>query len=464
MRKEFNTETKAAWSDSLENDDKKYIWHPFTQMQDYEKEMPLIVEEGEGCILRDIWGNEYLDGVSSLWTNVHGHRKEKIDRAIKEQLDKIAHSTLLGLSNVPAVRCAKKLVEISPRGLTKVFYSDNGSTAVEIALKMAFQYQKQAKEGDPARELFISLTNAYHGDTIGSVSVGGIDLFHATYKTLLFNSLKAESPYCYRCAFGKSYPSCGLACLEQMEELMKSRGHEVAALVIEPLVQGAAGIIVHPPGYLRGVRDLCTKYDIIMIVDEVAVGFGKTGKMFACEHENVYPDIMALAKGITGGYLPLAATLTTEKIYEGFLGKYEEFKTFFHGHTYTGNPLACAAAVANMEVFTEESVLEKLQKKIAHLKMRLQAFNSLRCVGDIRQCGIMVGIELVTDKDTKEPFPPADKIGHRVIMEARKHGIIIRPLGNIVVLMPPLGMTISELDKLCDITFESIRIVTEGRI
>ena len=433
-------------------------------MQDYEKEMPLIVEEGEGCILRDIWGNEYLDGVSSLWTNVHGHRKKKIDLAVKAQLDKVAHSTLLGLSNVPAIECARKLVEISPRGLTKVFYSDNGSTAVEIALKMAFQYQKQAKEGDPAREQFISLTNAYHGDTIGSVSVGGIDLFHATYKTLLFNSLKAESPYCYRCAFGKSYPSCGLACLEQMEELMKSRGHEVAALVIEPLVQGAAGIIVHPPGYLRGVRDLCTKYDIIMIVDEVAVGFGKTGKMFACEHENVYPDIMALAKGITGGYLPLAATLTTEKIYEGFLGKYEEFKTFFHGHTYTGNPLACAAAVANMEVFTEESVLEKLQKKIAHLKMRLQAFNSLRCVGDIRQCGIMVGIELVTDKDTKEPFPPADKIGHRVIMEARKHGIIIRPLGNIVVLMPPLGMNISELEKLCDITFESIRIVTEGRI
>jgi adenosylmethionine-8-amino-7-oxononanoate aminotransferase len=433
-------------------------------MQDYEKEMPLIVEEGEGCILRDIWGNEYLDGVSSLWTNVHGHRKKKIDLAVKAQLDKVAHSTLLGLSNVPAIECARKLVEISPRGLTKVFYSDNGSTAVEIALKMAFQYQKQAKEGDPAREQFISLTNAYHGDTIGSVSVGGIDLFHATYKTLLFNSLKAESPYCYRCAFGKSYPSCGLACLEQMEELMKSRGHEVAALVIEPLVQGAAGIIVHPPGYLRGVRDLCTKYDIIMIADEVAVGFGKTGKMFACEHENVYPDIMALAKGITGGYLPLAATLTTEKIYEGFLGKYEEFKTFFHGHTYTGNPLACAAAVANMEVFTEESVLEKLQKKIAHLKMRLQAFNSLRCVGDIRQCGIMVGIELVTDKDTKEPFPPADKIGHRVIMEARKHGIIIRPLGNIVVLMPPLGMNISELEKLCDITFESIRIVTEGRI
>jgi adenosylmethionine-8-amino-7-oxononanoate aminotransferase len=329
---------------------------------------------------------------------------------------------------------------------------------------MAFQYQKQAKDGAPKKERFISLADAaYHGDTIGSVSVGGIDLFHATYKTLLFDSLKAASPYCYRCVFGKTYPSCGLACLAQMEELMESQGREVAALVIEPLVQGAAGIIVHPPGYLKGVRELCTKYNIIMIADEVAVGFGKTGKMFACEHEDVCPDIMALAKGITGGYLPLAATLTTEKIYEGFLGKYDEFKTFFHGHTYTGNPLACAAAVASMELFAEEGVLEKLQEKIVNLRMRLQAFNSLRYVGDIRQCGIMAGIELVVDKDTKEPFPPADKIGHRVITEARKHGLIIRPLGNVIVLMPPLSITTSELDRICEITFQSIQAVTEGR-
>lgn len=432
-------------------------------MRDYKRETPLIIEEGRGCTLRDIWGNEYLDGVSSLWINVHGHRKGKIDRAIKAQLDKIAHSTLLGLSNIPAIECAKKLVEIAPRGLTKVFYSDNGSTAIEIALKMAFQYQQQSPGGNPARTKFISLTNAYHGDTIGAVSVGGIDLFNATYRPLLFDSFKAESPYCYRCTFSRSFPSCGLACLKQMEELMMTHAHEVAALVIEPLVQGAAGIIVHPPGYLKGVRELCTKYNIIMIADEVAVGFGKTGKMFACEHEGVVPDIMALAKGITGGYLPLAATLTTENIYEGFLGEHEEFKTFFHGHTYTGNPLACAAAVASIELFAKEGILDKLQRKIAHLKERLQAFNSLRYVGDIRQCGIMVGIELVTSKDTKEPFPPADKIGHRVIMEARKRGLIIRPLGNVIVLMPPLSMTMSELDRLCDITFESIHTATEER-
>ena len=460
-RKEFSTETTAIKNKTLADDDKKYIWHPFTQMRDYVKEEPLIIEEGEGCILRDTGGKEYLDGVSSLWANVHGHRREKIDRAIKEQLEKVAHSTLLGLANVPAVECAKKLIGIAPKGLTKVFYSDNGSTAVEIALKMAFQFQQQAPEGDTERTKFISLTNAYHGDTIGSVSVGGIDLFHATYRTLLFESLKAESPYCYRCAFGKSYPSCALACLGQMEELMQAHAHEVAALIIEPLVQGAAGIIVQPPGYLKGVRELCNRHNIIMIADEVAVGFGKTGKMFACEHEGVVPDIMALAKGITGGYLPLAATLTTGRIYEGFLGEYEEFKTFFHGHTYTGNPLACAAAIANMEIFEEEGTLDKLQEKIAYLSQQLQRFNSLRHVGEIRQCGFMVGIELVSDKDTKASFPPGERIGHRVIMEARKRGLIIRPLGNVIVLMPPLSMTISELDRLCEIAALSIRTVTE---
>jgi adenosylmethionine-8-amino-7-oxononanoate aminotransferase len=461
LRKEPSTETKETRASTLEEDDKKYIWHPFTQMRDYVKEKPLIIESGNGCLLKDIDGNEYLDGVSSLWTNVHGHRRETIDRAVKGQLDKIAHSTLLGLSHVLAIRCAKKLVEIAPKGLTRVFYSDNGSTAVEIALKMAFQYQQQAPEGNRAKTRFISLTNAYHGDTIGAVSVGGIDLFHATYKTLLFSSLKAESPYCYRCAFGKSYPDCNLACLTQMEELISNHAHETAALIIEPLVQGAAGIIVQPPGYLKRVRELCTEHNILMIADEVAVGFGKTGTMFACEHEGVVPDIMALAKGITGGYLPLAATLATEKIYEGFLGEYDEFKTFFHGHTYTGNPLACAAAVASLDLFAEERTLEGLAGKIEHLAERLKSFLSLKHVGEVRQRGFMVGIELVTAKDTREPFPPAEKIGHRVTLEARKRGGIIRPLGNVIVLMPPLAMTMAELDRLCDITFASIRAITE---
>ena len=452
-------ETIEQRNRQLEIDAKKYIWPPFTQMQDYMKEKPIIIEQGDGCTLKDIEGNEYIDGISSLWTNVHGHRKKELDLAIKEQIDMIAHSTMLGLSNIPAIKFAGKLVEITPRGLTRVFYSDSGSTAVEIALKIAFQYQQQARDGDPMKTKFISMTNAYHGDTIGSVSVGGIDLFHQTYKPLLFDSFKAESPYCYRCAFGKACPSCDFECIDHMEKLIKTHQQEIAALVMEPLVQGAAGIIVHPPNYLKRVRELCTRYDIIMIADEVAVGFGKTGKMFACEHEQVVPDIMCLAKGISGGYLPLAATLTSERIFEGFLGNFEEFKTFFHGHTYTGNPLACAAAIASLEIFEQEQVLDKLQGKINYLAKRLQPFSSLDHVGDVRQRGFMVGIELVADKDSKQPFATKDRIGHMVIMEARRRGLIIRPLGDVIVLMPPLSISLDELGRLCDITFESIEAV-----
>jgi adenosylmethionine-8-amino-7-oxononanoate aminotransferase len=449
-------------NEQLALDDKRYIWHPFTQMQDYAAEDPLIIESGEGCTLTDIHGNNYIDGVSSLWTNVHGHRKEKLDLAIKNQLDKIAHSTLLGLSNVPAVQLAEKLVGIAPEGLTKVFYSDNGSTAVEIALKMAFQFYRQAPGGDGGKTKFITFRNAYHGDTIGSVSLGGIDIFHEKYSPLLFHAYKAESPYCYRCPFELSHPSCGMECLKRLEDLMKATAHEVCALVMEPLVQGAAGILVHPPGFLGAIRELCTRYNILMIADEVAVGFGKTGRMFACEHEGVVPDMMALAKGITGGYLPLAATLTTEEIYQGFLGRYEDFKTFFHGHTYTGNPLACAAAIANIEVFKEERLIDGVGAKIDHFSERLGEFWSLAHTGDVRWKGFMAGIELVADKSTKEDFPPEAKIGHRIILEARKRGLIIRPLGNVIVLMPPLGISMVEIDRLCDITLESIRIVTES--
>jgi adenosylmethionine-8-amino-7-oxononanoate aminotransferase len=453
--------TTAEQKEALERDDKKYIWHPFTQMKGYMEEKPLIIEEGEGCVLIDIDGNRYIDGVSSLWTNVHGHRKETLDHAVRQQLDKIAHSTLLGLSHIPAIRLAKKLIEIAPRGLTKVFYSDNGSTANEIALKMAFQYHRQAPEGNRNKNKFIHLSNGYHGDTIGSVSVGGIGLFHAMYKELLFPSFKVESPYCYRCPLGTSYPHCRLACLKSVEEIMEGHHLEIAALVMEPMVQGAGGILIQPPGYLKGIRDLCTRYNIFMIADEVAVGFGKTGKMFACDHEGVSPDIMALAKGITGGYMPLAATLATDKIYDGFLGEYEEFKTFFHGHTFTGNPLACAASIASLEIFEEENTIGSLQGKIAHLTKKLQPFAGLSHVGEVRQCGVMVGIELVGDKKTKEFFPPEKRTGHRVIMEARERGVIIRPLGDVIVMMPPLSISYGEIDKLCEAVYEAIRVVTD---
>ena len=442
--------------------DKEYIWHPFTQMKEYTKEDVVVIDEGEGVILRDIDGKEYIDGVASLWTNVHGHKKKELDLALKAQIDKIAHSTLLGISNVPAIKLAKRLVDITPSGLSKVFYSDSGATAVEIALKIAYQYQKQAKEGDHRKEKFISLKNAYHGDTIGAVSVGGIDLFHSIYKPLLFETYKAEAPYCYRCAFGKDYPSCQMECLSDLEDVMRQHSHEVTALIIEPLVQGAAGIIVQPPGYLKKVRELCTRYNILMIADEVAVGFGKTGRMFACEHEDVSPDIMTLGKGITGGYMPLAATFTTMKVYETFLGDYDEYKTFFHGHTYTGNPLACAVAIANLDVFENEKILEKLDNKIKYLTNLLKEFYELSHVGDIRQCGFMVGIELVKDKETKEPYPAGKRVGYRVILEARKMGVIIRPLGDVIVLMPPLSINMDQLARLCEITYDSIKKITEG--
>ncbi len=437
----------------------KSIWFPFTQMQEFTPEEMLVIAEGKGALLRDVDGKDYLDGVASLWTNVHGHRKERIDRAIKEQVDRVSHSTLLGLAHEPAIACAKKLLEIVPPGLTRVFYSESGSTSVEIALKMAFQYQKQAVGGNPNKTGFLSFTNAYHGDTLGAVSVGGIDLFHAVYGELLFPTIKAESPYCYRCVFGASYPGCSFDCLRQLENLLASSAGALAALIIEPLVQGAAGILVQPPGYLKRVRELCTEYGVLMIADEVAVGFGKTGKMFACEQEGVTPDILCLGKGLSGGYLPLAATVTTEEIYRGFLGRFEDSKTFFHGHTYTGNPLGCAAAVANLDIFAEERVVDGLAEKIERLTRGLQPISTLSHVGEIRQRGFMVGIELVADRATKALYPPAERIGNRVILEARKRGLIIRPLGDVIVLMPPLCITNEEIDRLCTITHDAIRAV-----
>jgi len=446
---------------TLVQKDKEYIWHPFTQMKDYEKSSPLVIEKGRGSYLYDTEGNRYIDGISSLWVTVHGHRKKKIDDAIISQVKKISHSTLLGISNVPAVELAEKLVKITPKGLSKVFYSDNGSTSVEIALKIAYQYWQQKSDKTKIKKKFISLVNAYHGDTLGSVSVGGIDLFHQVYSPLLFKTFKADSPYCYRCPVKKDWPGCKLACIDSFEKILKKHSREIAAMIIEPMVQGAAGMITFPKGYLKKVRQLCNRYNVLLIADEVAVGFGRTGKMFACEHEKVIPDLLAIAKGITGGTLPLAATLASEEIYNAFLGEPEDLKTFFHGHTYTGNPVACAAAIANLEVFKEEKVLLSLKKKIRLLTKYLKAFVTLSHVGDVRQSGFMVGIELVKDKRTKEPFSVKERIGHWVILEARKRGVVIRPLGDVIVLMPPLSISEKELSTLCDVTFESIKAATE---
>ena len=450
-------------TEQLREYDRNFVWHPFTQMREWEADSPIVIERGEGSWLVDTEGNRYLDGVASIWTNVHGHCRREINEAVKAQVDRLEHSTLLGLTNDKAALLAKRLVDIAPPGLTKVFYSDNGSTAVEIGVKMAFQYQ-QHRGGEFARKTkFISFKNAYHGDTIGAVSVGGIDLFHGVFRPLLFPTIQAPSPYCYRCelAESRSPASCGMACLKELERLMETHAAETAGLVIEPLVQGAGGMIVQPDGFVRRVRELCDRYDILMIADEVAVGFGRTGTMFACQREGVTPDIMALSKGITAGYLPLAATLATQKVYDQFLGEYREMKTFFHGHTFTGNPIACASALASLELFEQDRLLEQLQSKTTYLGERLKALEELPHVGEARHCGMVGGIELVRDKGTREPYPWEERLGIQVCLEARKHGIFLRPLGSVVVVFPPLAISMEELKLLMDGIEKSIRAVTE---
>ncbi len=443
----------------LEKLDKRYVWHPFTQMSEWESEDQIVIESGKGNYLIDTDGRRYIDGVSSMWVNVHGHRKKEIDSAINAQLKKIAHSTLLGLASAPSIELARKLVDITPKGLTRVFYSDNGSTAVEIALKIAFQYQEQQRQNNRKRK-FIAFTGAYHGDTFGSMSVGEIDIFVKKYRPLLFETIRAPYPYCYRCPSGKSAPECKMACLDEFERLLKRHHKELAACVIEPVFEGAAGMIVAPKGFLKEVRRLTKKYDVLLIADEVATGFGRTGRYFACDTEKVAPDIICLAKGLTGGYLPLAATLTTEKIYKAFLGRYDEYKAFFHGHTYTGNALGCAAAIANLAIFEREAVIKGLAPKAKLLERLFAGFSALAHVGDVRHAGLVAAVELVMDKETKAPYPAKERIGHRVCMEARRGGLIIRPLGDTITIIPPLSITEAELKKIAVVVYSSIKKVT----
>ncbi len=420
--------------------DRRHVWHPFTQQQGWaDTEDPVMIDHGEGTNLYDTDGNVYIDGVSSLWCNVHGHRHPAIDAAVHAQLDRVAHTTMLGLSHPPAIELAEKLLTFTPPGLTRVFYSDSGSSAVEIGLKMAFQWW--AQRGERRRTRFICLENAYHGDTIGAVSVGGIELFHSLYRPLLFDAWPARA---------------GDA--EHLEQLLEAGGDEIAAVIVEPLVQGAAGMLMQPPGYLARVRELCDAHGVLLICDEVATGLGRTGRMFACDHENVAPDILCVGKGLTGGYLPLAATLTTERIYEGFLGRHEDFRTFFHGHTYTGNPLACAAAIATLETFERERTIESLQPKIELLSRMLeQRVAPLDGVAAVRQRGFMVGIELVE-------APPEARLGHEVTLAARRRGAIVRPLGDVVVLMPALAISEADLRRLVSITAEAIAEVSAERL
>ncbi len=429
--------------------DQQYVWHPFTQMKEYAQEPPLIISHGEGAYLYDINGDCYFDGNSSLWVNLHGHARVEITEAITSQAEKIAHSTLLGQGNIPSIEFAKRLIDIAPDGLAKVFYSDNGSTANEVALKMAFQYWRQNDQHQKSK--FITFDNAYHGDTIGSVSLGGINLFHHIFGDLLFERYSIPYPVYSKYTATESPETVAQPSLDACEKLLKEHSGQMAALIVEPLIQGASGIRTAPPGFHKSLRELCTRYDVLMICDEVFVGFGRTGTMFACQQENVSPDFMCLAKGISGGYLPLAATLTTQRVFDGFLGDYSEYRTFFHGHSYTGNQLGCAAALASLDIFEKDDTLNTVKPVYEHLEKRLDAlYASSDHVGDIHQRGPSAGVDIVRSRSRNEEYALEEKTGAKLCYALRRHKIWLRPLGNTLVIIPPLITTIKQIDYLMD--------------
>ncbi|MFC0331388.1 adenosylmethionine--8-amino-7-oxononanoate transaminase [Paenibacillus sepulcri] len=435
-----------------------HLWNPFTQMKDYHASEPLIIERGEGIRLYDIHGRAYFDGFSSVWLNIHGHNVPELNQAITDQLGRVAHSTLLGMANVPAIELAGKLAEITPPGLTKVFYSDSGATGVEIAIKMAFQYWHN--RGVRGKTQFITMNQAYHGDTIGAVSVGAIPLYHDVFRPMLFPSHVIPYPYAYRCEGGET--EALETTLTALRRLLHSQAASIAALIVEPIVQGASGIIVMPPGCLREIAKLCREHDVLLIADEVATGFGRTGEMFACDLEGVSPDLMIIGKGLTGGYLPVAATLATDEVYDAFYADYGEQKTFFHGHSFTGNPLGCAVALASLKLFEERSMLSGVRAKASLVEHRLAALKERPHVGDIRQQGLMIGIELVRDKNTREPYEWVERIGVRTSLKARELGMLTRPLGNVIVFIPPLASSEAELELMTAILVEAIICVTES--
>ena len=444
----------AAPSASL---DLQHVWHPFTPMHLWLEETPLVIDRAEGCWLYDEDGNRYLDGNSSLWVNVHGHRKPELDAALKAQIDKVAHTTYLGLANPAAGELAARLVELAPPGLAKVFFSESGASAVEVALKIAFGYWRNL--GQEQRTLFVSMDGAYHGDTLGAVSVGHMEDFHDKYRPLLFPTDAFAQPYCYRCPLGLTYPSCDLACADTLEDVLARHGDRVAAVIVEPLVQGAAGIITAPDGHLARVAEIARRHGTLLIVDEIATGFARTGALFACELEGVSPDLMTIGKGLTGGYLPMSATLATQAIFDAYA---QARDTFFHGHSYSGNPLTAALALANLDLFAAENTVARAHALGEELEAELKTLAELAHVGNVRRRGIMAGVELVADRATREPYDPALRIGAAVCRRARDLGLVIRPLGDTIVVMPAPVMTGEELRFLVAALGRAIREVTEN--
>lgn len=467
MTGDQNTDRRAD-IEQLSQWDREHYWHAFTQMAEYE---PFMIERAEGVFLFDTNGRAYIDGVSSLWCNVHGHNHPRINAAISEQLGKVAHVTSLGMANPTTVRLARRLAEsthelhvndataASAETLDKVFFSSDGACAIEVALKLAFQYWRQCDAPQPGRNLFLAVGNAYHGDTLGGVSVGGVSRFHAMFDPLLFDVVRGPCPDSYRLPEGIAAGSATEYYLNEYRLLLERFGERIAALIVEPLVQGAAGMVMHPPGFLRGLRALTRQYGVLMIADEVAVGMGRTGSLWACGQESVQPDFLCTGKGLTGGYLPMAATLTTSRVWNAFLGRYEDSRSFFHGHTYGGNPLAAAAALATLDLFEEEQTLEKVAQRAEELKDLLKPLTELPNVGDVRQRGLMAAIELVRDKRSAEPYPWSERWGHRVCQIALEHGVWLRPLGNVIVIMPPLCIGSLELKQLVDAVQQGVSTV-----
>ncbi|MDH5297653.1 MAG: adenosylmethionine--8-amino-7-oxononanoate transaminase [Desulfobulbaceae bacterium] len=434
--------------DDLQAKDRQYLWHPYTQMHDYASRDLLLVDRAQGLMLYDPAGRPYFDTISSWWCILHGHNHPTVKGMIHRQLDRLEQVLLAGISHEPAIMLAQRLVEIAPKPLAKVFYSDNGSTACEIAIKMSLQYWRH--RGQPERNRFVAVSRGYHGDTIGTMSLGGVPEFHQAFAGMLFDSHRLPSPYCYRCPLGLRQELCDQECLQPLQELLERQGATIAGFIIEPLIQAAGGMIVYPPAYLTKAAALCKAHHVHLIVDEVATGFGRTGTMFACEQAGVAPDFLCVSKGLTAGCLPLAATLATDEIYDAFYGPYQEGRTFFHGHTFTGNPLGCAAALGSLQVFDQEQPFARLAQTIPHLGQRMTRCLDLPWVGDLRQLGMIAALELVKDKGSKEPFRPEERVGWKIYLEGLKEGLILRPLGNIVYLWLPISATVQEIDEITE--------------
>ena len=450
--------TKEEWIEK----DLKYVWHPDTQHKQYEGDnyKPTLIERGEGIYIYDSDGNKYIDAISSWWVNTLGHSVPRLNKVLTEQANKIEHVLLADFTHKPAIELAEKLIKLAGEPFSKVFYSDDGSTAVEVAIKMAYQYWYQ--KGQSQKKHFVSMTDSYHGDTLGSVSVGGISLYKEIFKPLVFETMKVCAPYCYRCPKNNTKETCSIQCIKDVEMLFEKRGFEIAAIIVEPLVQGAAGMRMYPIEYLKRLRKLCDEYNILLIDDEVAMAFGRTGKHFAFEHANIKPDIFCVAKGITAGYIPLAATIATNKIYQAFHDDYHKLKAFYHGHSFTGNPIACAIAVENLKIMEEENIIENLHPKINAFKKSLEKFKDLKNVGDIRHIGMIGALEIVKDKTTKEPHHFSERIGHKIFLEAMKRGALLRPTGNVIYFIPPLIITEGQIEELTQIAYDSIKAVTES--